>query len=380
MSRWALRYWDAAGLRDAVVEADSREAALTAVGCAPARVVEAARVRPALAAGLRRLRRPSRRDQLLFLVRAGAAYAAAGRVDAGRLIAGFPALARLAAGRGEALRDDLEFSARLAHLGFDATAVAILGAGERAGRLGQAFDATLDYLREHEVARRGAAGPLLMGGVLTAAGAAAFFLMPLILGPALRGMLAIEGIESATTPATTLLLAVDTLAREHAVPLVGALALAAALLWRQRDRLTALRRLDNVRRSIRLLLAWRPFHLAGVALEHHRGVLSAALGRRAAPALLRRLAEGESLADVLDPAYFSPTLTLVGDGLASASGAAFEKLSGIVLFSLVEERRVATARLALLLYAAGATLTIGVVLLAALGLIFPILGATAVGL
>ena len=385
MATWTIRYWGDHGTCSEVVDADSRQSALALAGIPLSRVVKVARERgfPAMGFGLETSLKPSRRIQVLFLARALALFAGGGANLVNRLIASLPELDRVAKKRPQSLRDDLELSAKLRHLAFSPAIVAIVESGEKTGRLTEALEASLLYLKQMLEISGKHSKQFAFGALLIVASLTMFFSLPLLLTEPIDMLRKLNGVEVSFTPATHVLLFVNALVRDYWWLLATLSGCGAFAVWRFRHALAEFApfrvfgNLQKTRRSIHFLIIWRAFRVAGLPLEEQTGTLSAALGARACAHILKRLQRGESLTETLSRRFFSPTLVLAVAGLSQVDTGTFSGIVDMLLTSLREEQQAGASRAAAAMYAAGAVLTVATVLLLAFGLIFPIMGASA---
>ena len=385
MATWTIRYWGDHGTCSKVVDADSRQSALELAEIPLPRVVKIARNRilPAMNFGLEATLKPSRRIQALFLARALALFAGGGASLVNRLITSLPELGRIAKKRPQSLRDDLELSAKLRHLAFFPEVVAIIESGEKTGRLTDALETSLLYLKQMLEISGKNSKQFAFGALLVVASLTMFFSLPLLLTEPIDMLRKLRGIEIGFTPATHVLLFVNALVRDYWWLLVAGLGCGAFAVWRFRHVLAEVApfrvfgTLQKTRRSIHFLIVWRAFRVAGLPLEEQAGTLSAALGARACAHMIERLRRGESLTETLSQRFFSPTLVLAVAGLSQVNTGVFSGIVDMLLTSLREEQRAGASRAAAAMYVTGAILTIATVLLLAFGLIFPIMGASA---
>lgn len=383
MAQWLVEYWGRNGVATMPVRASSHAAAGRLSGLPAGRIIRVERSWswPTPTASV--ARKPSHRVQLLFLVRACAMYSGTGRVGISGLVDEFDALRRIADASPEVQREDLELSDRLKHLRFDDVPVSLVFVGERTGRLGALLRVAIDYLKQSERVRGAASSQIFLALILFAASCLTFIFMPLFLSEPLRGLLSARGIAVELTPATHFMLWMDEVMRAHWREICAGAAATAVACWRARGRLRSIwpfniaGRLHRIKRSMRLLMVWVPYQMAGLVLEDETALLKRILGRAACDELLPRLDEGASLGDVLNQRWFSPTLVQAGRGLSGASAEDFKRISEVVTGALIEEHRAFVKWFSTLLYLGGAMATMGVVAMVAFGLIFPILGATA---
>ncbi len=385
MAAWTIRYWGDDGLCGKVVAADSKASALALADVPSSRVVKITRRWLLSADGVVAsvLSGPSARTQMLFLARALALFAGGGAGLVNRLIVSLPELKRLAGKRFQALRDDLELSAKLRYLGFGPEIVSIIETGEKTGRLTQAIEIALAYLKQNaEIAQKNSK-QFLFGTLLIIASLSLFFLLPLLLADPIDTLRNLRGIEVNLTAATYVLLFVRAAVRDYWWLLCASLGAALFLVWKFRYALSRVPpfsvfgALEKTRRSIRFLIVWRAFRVAGIPLEEQTATLAAALGARASAYVLERLRRGESLTDTLDRHFFSPTLVLAVAGLSQVGVEPFSRIVDVLLVSLREEQQVGVSRVATAMYVLGAALAMGTIALVALGLIFPIMSASA---
>ena len=384
MAVWAIQYWSDAGLVGKVVPADSKSAALALAGVPASRVVKVTRrLWSATDAFAGLSSAPSPKTQVLFLSRALALFAGGASAKVNDLITSLPELERLSRKRLEALRDDIELSTKLRHLGFDAEIVAMIESGEKTGRLPRAIETSLTYLKKNlEVAQK-SSKQFVFGALLIGISLALFLTLPLLLAEPMDMLRNLSDVRINLTAATYVLLFVRSAVADYWWLLVGAVSAATALAWKFRYQLSSLSlfrafgALERTRRSIRFLIVWRAFRVASVPLEEQTTMLSAAIGARAAAHVAAGLKRGEALTDTLDQRFFSPTLALTAAGLSQVSVGTFSKIVDMLLASLHEERQLSASRVAAAMYACGATLAMATVALLAFGLIFPIMSTSA---
>ena len=386
MSTWAVRYWGSDGLRDKIVTANSRSSALELADVPTPRVVKVVRRRMLSRDQLAKLLlpRPSPKTQMLFLARVLALFATGNTGLVDQLITSLPQLRRAVKGNARVLRDDIELSGKLRHLGFNPEVTAIAIAGEKTGRPMQAIEIALTYMKQNMEIREKNSKQIIFGLLLLVVSSLMFFLLPPLLAEPLETLRNLRDVEIALTPATHVLWFVGAAVGEYGGLLCAVLALMGSLLWKFHHSLlrvppfSVFGRLDGIRRSVRFLLVWRAFRLADIPLEEQRDTLIAALGPYASAHMFGRLRQGETLSDTLDDRFFSSTLTLAAAGLSQVGTDTFAKVVDALLVSLREEQQIASARAAGVLYALGVTLTAATIALLALGLIFPIMSASTV--
>ena len=385
MPQWVVEYWGRRGRSRMPVRAGSHASARRSSGVPASRVIRISRDWSSLRGLDLVARRPGHKTQLLFLVRAQAMLASTGRVAVVELIDQFGELRRMAKYAPQARREDLNLSRRLEYLGFDNIVVTLIVTGERTGTLKETLRAALRYVKMCEKVRNETSSQVSLGLLLFALGLLSLFVLPLVLSEPLQALQNLRGIEIRTTLATDLLLGLNMLITEQlGVLLVAAAAVcAAAVRWRERLGwlwpISLFEKLRNTKRSVQLLMVWVPFRLTRLALENEEDLLSSMLGKDASSALIPRLRMGAALEDVLDARWFSPTLAFAASSLNAAPRADVQSMSDVVMGALLEEQKGQTRRVSLSLYLGGAILTIGVIVMTAFGLIFPILGATTVG-
>ena len=382
LSYWRLTYWDRHTLQVHKVYAESRAQVLEQVGIPQDRVVE---IRRAVRFSWRNLvvRSASTTNaQLLFLVQFSALLSSYRNPGINSLVQASPEFRRIATKHPESLRDDLGFSVKLTHLGFPRPVTAIVSAGEKTGRVKECVEEAVKYLKMELDVERKSSKHLVFSFLLLALSVSVFFGMPFFVGEPLATLQSIDAVHLSTTWATDVLFATSELLRnDWHLLIVGVLALL-GLSWffrRQVLRLYPFRifeRYANCSRSIRLLLVWRPYRLAGVPLEQESAVLKAVLGEKIGTQLLAAMRRGTSLYKGLDEKYFSLSLIAVSSELANTNSEDFDRITGVLLDSLSEEKQLISEKLAASLYMASMTLAVGTIVFLAFGLIYPILGAT----
>ncbi len=385
MATWMVQYWGDHGTCSKLVDADSRQSALALAEVPLSRVVKVARDRvfPTADFGFATSLKPSRRIQVLFLARALALFASGGANLVNQLITSLPEVSRIAGKRPQSLRDDLELSAKLRHLTFSPAVVAIIESGEKTGRLTDALQVSLLYLKQMLEISGKHSRQLAFGVLLIVASLTMFFSLPLLLTEPIDMLRKLRGVEVNFTLATHVLLLVNALVRDYGWLLALSFGGGVAAVWHFRHVLMeagpfrVFGSLQKTRRSIHFLVVWRAFRSAGLPLEEQTGTLSSALGARACAHILKRLQRGESLTETLSQRFFSPTLVLAVAGLSQVDIKIFSGIVDMLLTSLREEQQAGASRAAAAMYATGAILTIAMVLLLAFGLIFPIMGASA---
>ena len=117
--------------------------------------------------------------------------------------------------------------------------------------------------------------------------------------------------------------------------------------------------------------------MANIPLQNCRSIVSRALGAELSEDVFRRLQSGESMATILKGESFSPILAMSSRSLVETDDQTFTQTVEVLIPVLLEEQRVMAKRLSVFFYASGIALTVGIVLMVAFGLIFPILSATA---
>ncbi len=382
MAAWTIQYWGDDGLRGKAVAAVSKSSALALANVPPSRVVKIER-RLTAPSFCGRWSAPAAKIQMVLLARALALFAGGGAGLVNNLITSLPELRRLARKRAEILRDDLEFSAKLRGLEFAPEIVSIIEAGEKTGRLTQALETALTYLKQNTEIAQQNSKQFAFGVLLIAASLSLFFSLPLLLAEPIDTLRNLRDVRVTLTPATYVLLFVNAMVTDYWWLLCAGGAGASFAVWRYRRALSRVPpfsvfgSLEKTRRSIRFLIVWRAFRVAGIPLEEQAATLTSALGAAASARMFERLRRGESLTDTLDRRFFSATLTLAVEGLSQVGVEPFLKIVDLLLTSLREEQQAGAARVAAVMYACGAGLTIGTIALLALGLIFPIMGASA---
>ena len=383
MSAWTIHYWGDDGLRGKAVAAESRSAALALAGVPAPRVVKV--TRRWWLSDVSAWLRPPVKIQALFLARALALFAAGNAALVNDLIASLPELQRLAKRRPEALRDDLELSAKLQRLEFSPEIVAIVEAGEKTGRLTQAIETALVYLRRNIEIGRKSSKQFTFGVLLIAVSLSLFFSLPLLLAEPIEMLRGLRDVQVNLTPATYVLLFIKTAVKDYWWLSGAGIAVAGVAAWRFRrvvsriPPFSAFWSLEKTRRSINFLVVWRAFRVAGIPLEEQKATLTASLGPYATAHVFDGLKRGESLSDTLSRRFFSPTLTLAAGGLSQVGVETFLKIADTLLTSLHEEQQAGTTRAAAIMYAFGVVVTISIVSLLAFGLIFPIMSTSAGG-
>ena len=281
------------------------------------------------------------------------------------------------------MRDDLELSAKLQHLGFFSEVVSIIEAGEKTGRLSVAIKAALVYLKQNIEISGKNSKQLTFGIVLIVSSLSLFFSLPLLLAEPINMLHNLRDIQINLTPATYVLLFVKVVVSDYWWLLCVGIGAISFLGWRFRYSLsqippfTVFGDLEKTKRAIHFLIMWRAFRVANIPLEEQVQILRSALGARASAYMIRRLERGESLTDTLSTTFFSSTLVLAIQGLSQVDAKTFLDIVDMLLASLHEERQAKASRVATTMYALGAVFTIATVMLLAFGLIFPIMGASA---
>lgn len=382
MFEWRIRYCDVRGVHRAVIAAPDQASALRILQVPPSCVLDIRRhLGLHLGGKLLRTRPPSLKLQLLLLTRVAALLASGEISQFNKVLQSLPTFRRLSAKHSDALRDDFSLSEKLAALHCADEVVIGIAAGEKTGTLPVALQNAIDHLKQSIELQESNSGTLFLGAILFVVSLAVFFILPSFLQEPLHMLMTTKGITVQTTPATTLLLAINSVT-DHTVLLLLGLAALVFSLWFFRQRLSKwppfhlIWHWQAIRRSLRFLGAWRPLRLANVPLATCMPVFTRALGAAHADAFFRRLQSGESLSTILKADCFSPTLAMSSRGLVEADNKTFSKMVGVLMAVLMEEQRVMSKRLSAFFYAAGIVFTIGVVLMVTFGLIFPILGAT----
>ncbi len=382
LSYWQLTYWDRHALQVQKVYARNRAQALEQVGIPRDRVVE---IRRSVRFSWRDLviRRASTTNaQLLFLVQFSALLSSYRNLGINSLIQASPEFRRIAVKNPEALREDLGFSVKLTHLGFPRPVTAIVSAGEKTGRVKECVEEAVKYLKTELDIERKSSKHLVLSFLLFGLSVSVFFGLPLFIGEPLATLQSIDEIHLSATWATGVLLATSELLRDDWLLLIVGVLAFLGLSWFFRERLLRVypfrifERYANCSRSIRLLMVWRPYRLAGVPLEQESAVLRAVLGEKTGTQLLVAMRRGVSLYKGLDGRYFSPSLIAVSGELANTNSEDFDRITGVLLDSLSEEKQLISEKLAASLYLASMALAFGMIAFLALGLIYPILGAT----
>ena len=387
MTEWVIQYWGDGGLCGKVVAADSKSSALALSRVPLPRVMKITRRRLLSADGFAALLspRPSAKTQMLFLARALALFASGSVSRINELVVSLPELKRLAGRRLQALRDDLELSAKLQHLGFGAEIVSIIEAGEKTGKLTQALETALTYLKQNIEVEQKNSKQFMFGALLIVVSLSMFFSLPLLLSEPIDTLRNLRDVQVNMTPATYVLLFVSTMVRDYWWLLCAGGGAALFTIWRCRRLLLRVPpfnlfgSLGRIRRSIYFLIVWRAFRVAGIPLEGQTATLRAALGSDVSAQICERLKHGEALTDTLDQRFFSPTLTLATVGLSQVGIESFLKIVDILLVSLYEEQQARTSQAAAAMYTLGAVLSLATVAMLAFGLIFPIMSASAGG-
>ena len=379
---WRIRYCDMRGVHHAVVAAADRDSALRMAQVPPGCALEVRRrLSLRTGCGLLRAKAPTLKLQLLLLNQIAALLASGESGKLNQVLQSTPALRRLCAHSGDALREDLALSEKLAALRCADEVVASVAAGERTGTLPEALRIAGDYLRQSISLREGSSSALFFGAVLFIVSIAVFFTLPSFLREPLDMLLTTEGITVQTTPATSILLGINRLG-DYAFVWLPGLIVPVALLWFFRMRLKRCPPFHiiwswyAIRRSLRFLSAWRPMRLANIPLTDCQPIFTRVLGAPYAKEFFDRLQSGESLTTILKSDCFSPVLAMSSRGLVESDDKAFSQTAEVLVSLLLEEQRIMSRRLSTFFYGTGILFTVGVVVMIALGLIFPILGAT----
>ncbi len=387
LNRWRVTYWDQQTVQVRKVFAESRSQALKQSGIPRDRVVKVSRSLRFFRQDLVKHSASATNAQLLFLVQLSALLSSYRNQGINALVQASPEFKRVAARHPDALRDDLNFSVKLAHLGFPRPVTAIVSAGEKTGRVKECVDEAVKYLKTELDVARNASKHLAFSFLLFGLSVLVFFALPFFVGEPLAALQSLDEVHLSTTWATDVLFGVNRLLRHHLLFLIAAIFSTAGLAWFFRLQIlrvypfNVFERFAKCSRSIRLLLVWRPYRLTGVPLEQESAVLKAVLGENIGAHLLAAMKRGVSLYKGLDEKHFSLSLVAASSELANAGSEDFDRISGVLLDSLSEEKRLMSEKLAALLYLASLTLAVGTIMLVAFGLIYPILGATtAVGL
>lgn len=384
MAAWTVHYWGDDGLRDKAVAAESRAAALALAGVPAPRVLKVTR-RWWLSDAVVWLKPPVK-IQALFLARALALFTAGNAALVNDLISSLPELRRLAKKRPDALRDDLELSTKIQRLEFSPEIVAIIEAGEKTGRLTQAIETALVYLRRNIEIGQKSSKQFTFGVLLVVVSLSLFFVLPLLLAEPIEMLRGLRDVQVNLTFATYVLLFIKTAVADYWGLLAAGAVAAVTAAWRFRRALShvppfgAFLNLEKTKRSISFLVVWRAFRVAEVPLEEQKATLTASIGPTAAAHVFDGLKRGESLSGTLDRRFFSPILTLAAGDLSQIGAETFLKVAETLLTSLHEEQRAGAARVSAIMYAFGVVVTIAIVSLIAFGLIFPIMSTSAGGI